>query len=213
MRILDVPQGSDEWHAARLGLATASNFSDILAEARSKGQESASRRNYRLKLVLERLTGRKGPSFESFATRQGTEREPAARLAYEVETGDVVDQRGFVLHDVLEAGASPDGLIGDDGGLEIKSPEPSAHLQALRTARVPPEYVAQVQGNLWLCQRRWWRFVSWNPDFPEHLQLVTVHVPRDQAYIDRLASEVTVFLDEVRAELAELRAMPGRMST
>jgi hypothetical protein len=210
VRVIDVVQGTDAWHSARLGLATASCFAHILAQSRTKGQESASRRNLRLKLVLERITGRKGPSFESFATRQGTAREADARRAYEVETGDLVEQRGFVRHDILEAGASPDGWIDADGGLEIKSPEPSAHLAALRTARVPSEYVAQVQGCMWICQRRWWRFVSWNPDFPEALQLVIVHVPRDQAYIDRLASEVTVFLDEVRAELAELQAMPGR---
>ncbi len=212
MKILDVVQGTEEWHAARLGLATASCFADILAQSRTKGQEATSRRNLRLKLVLERITGRKGPSFESFATRQGTAREPLARSAYEVETGEMVEQRGFIRHDILEAGCSPDGLIGTDGGLEIKSPEPFAHLQALRTARVPTEYVAQVQGCIWLSQRKWWRFCSFNPDFPERLQLVIVHVPRDAAYIDRLAAEVTVFLEEVRAEVEELRAMPGRMA-
>jgi hypothetical protein len=206
VKIIDVEQGTDAWMQARLGLATASCFQDIIAESRSKTQESTSRRNLRLKLVLERITGRKAQSFESFATRQGTEREPAARLAYEIETGETVTQVGFVRHAVLEAGASPDGLT-VDGGLEIKSPQPAAHLFVLRSGKVPAEYVAQVQGGLWLCQRKVWSFCSYNPEFSERLQLKIIRVPRDQAYIDRLAAEVTVFLDEVREEVAELVRM------
>lgn len=207
MKFVDVVQGTPEWHHARRGLATASCFQQIIAEARKKGEESASRRTYRHKLALQRITGRIAPSFESFATRQGVEREPAARLAYEVQTGDTVEQRGFCLHDVLEAGASPDGLIDADGGLEIKSPEPEAHYQVLRTGLVPSQYLAQVQGCLWICGRVWWRFVSYSPDFPERLQLKVLHVKRDQAYIDRLAGEVTVFLQEVREEVAELERL------
>jgi len=209
MKVIACAQGSPQWFESRLGLATASCFADIIAEARSKNAESTSRRNLRTKLVLERMTKRRAPGFESFATRQGQEREPAARLAYEIETGETVEQVGFVRHDVLEAGCSPDGITAD-GGLEIKSPEPSAHLVVLRTGKVPAQYVAQVQGSIWICGRSHWRFASFNPDFPERLQLRIVHVPRDPTYIDRLAAEVAVFLDEVREEVAELARMEAQ---
>ena len=194
MKIVSCAQGTDEWRAARAGLATASNFGDILAKSRTKGEEASSRRNLRIRLVLERITGRSAAGFESFATRQGQEREPLARQAYEVASGDLVQEIGFCRHDVLEAGSSPDGLIGADGGLEIKSPEPFAHLEALRTRRVPSVYVPQVQGNLWICERAWWRFVSFNPDFPEHLQLVVVDARRDETYIaGAVARRVAVY--------------------
>lgn len=206
MRIIDVTQGTDEWRAARAGIATASNFSAILARG-TKNEEATTRRNLRIKLVLERLTGRQAGGFESYATRQGTEREPLARQAYEVATGEIVRTVGFVRHDLLETGASPDGLIAADGGLEIKSPEPAAHLEAIRAKRVPTQYFAQVQGNLWICERRWWRFVSFNPDFPSALQLVIITAYRDDDYIDKLHLAVSLFMDEVRDEEAELRAL------
>lgn len=200
-------QGSEGWFAARLALATASCFADIMATGRSGG-EAVSRRNLRIKLVLERLTGRRADGgYTSFAMKAGTEREPLARLAYEVETGETVAQVGFCRHDTLEAGCSPDGWIGDDGLLELKAPEPSAHLETLRARRVPPQYVAQVQGQLWICGRKWASFASFSPDFPERLQLVIVRVERDQPYIDRLAAEVAVFMEGVRAEAAELQGM------
>src|SRR6185369_5940490 len=153
------------------------------------GEEAVGRRNLRHALALERLTQRPVDSFLSFAMRQGQEREPAARLAFEIQTGRLVQQVGFCRHDSLAAGCSPDGLIGDDEGLELKSPEPHAHLACLRTERVPSQYVWQVQGGLWITGRKRWRFVSFNPDFPEELQLVIVTEPRDQAAIDRLAAE------------------------
>lgn len=208
MKVFAFEQGTDEWRMARAGIATASCFADILAKSRTKGEEATARRNLRIKLVLERFTGRTPDSFASFATRQGSEREPKAREAYEIATGDIVRTVGFVRHDDIEAGASPDGLIGDDGGLEIKAPEPSAHLEALRARRVPRQYIAQVQGNLWICERRWWRFASFNPDFPSGRQLVIVDVLRDEPYIAGLAVAVSLFMDEVRAEMAELLAMP-----
>lgn len=210
MIVFNEPQGSPEWFASRAGMATASCFAEILAKARGGYGESASRRNLRTRLVLERLTGRRAPSFESGAIRLGIEREPLARMAFEIETGYSVSEVGFCRHDILEAGCSPDGLIGTDGGLEIKSPQPSAHLEALRTREVPSEYVAQVQGGMWICNRKWWRFVSFNPDFPETLQLVTVNAPRDQKYIDNLAAQVSVFMQEVKQEEAELASLSTR---
>lgn len=196
--LIDCAQGSAEWLNARLGLATASNFHDILAPGRGSG-ESSGRRNLRHRLALERLTRKSPSSFETSAIRQGKEREPLARAAFEIETGMVVREVGLLRHCTLMAGASPDGLIGEDGGLEIKSPEPAAHFDVLRTGTVPSIYTAQVQGNLWISERRWWCFVSWNPDFPPELQLRMIEVKRDEAFIDRLRTGVEVFLREVDA--------------
>jgi len=199
-------QGTPEWLAERAGIATASSFADVMATVKSG--EAASRRNYRARLVVERLTGKPVPTFQSAAMRQGTEREPDARMAYMMKTGAVVDQVGLCRHDTLEAGASPDGLIGTDGGLEIKCPELATHLEYIKLKTEPPEYAWQIQGGMWITGRKWWDFASFNPDFPEHLQLVIRRVCRDEAAITRLAAEVSKFMDEVRAEEALIRAMP-----
>lgn len=198
MIIIDHPQGSEEWLASRSGIATASCFADVMAVIKSG--EAASRRNYRAKLVVERLTGKPVKGFVTKAMEQGTEREPLARVAYEAETGNSVSEVGLCRHDTLECGASPDGLIGDKGGLEIKCPELATHLEYLRLKTVPAEYFWQVQGGLWITGREWWDFVSFNPDFPENLQLAVRRVQRDEDAMKRLSAEVARFMDEVRAE-------------
>lgn len=198
MIIIDHPQGSEEWLASRSGIATASCFADVMAVIKSG--EAASRRNYRAKLVVERLTGKPVKGFVTKAMEQGTEREPLARVAYEAETGNSVSEVGLCRHDTLECGASPDGLIGDKGGLEIKCPELATHLEYLRLKTVPADYFWQVQGGLWITGREWWDFVSFNPDFPENLQLAVRRVQRDEDAIKRLSAEVARFMDEVRAE-------------
>jgi hypothetical protein len=205
MRIINCEQGTEEWFAARVGIATASGFADILAKIKSG--EAATRRNYRAQLVVERLTKKPIPTFQSAAMRQGIEREPDARMAYMIKTGLVVEQVGFLRHDELEAGASPDGLIEKDGGLEIKCPELATHLSYLKLKTEPPEYTAQIQGNLWIGEREWWDFCSYNPDFPPNLQLVIRRVYRNEAYIKTLADEVARFMDEVRAEQSEILAL------
>lgn len=207
---LDMPQGSDEWRTARVGIATASGFADILAKGRGSEKEAASRRNLRAKLVVERLTGIPVQSFTSAAMQQGTEREPIARAAYESLTGEFVDAVGFLRHDEIEAGASPDGLIGEEGGIEIKCPELTAHLEYLRLPpnTCPAKYVAQVQGCIWISGRAWWKFASFNPEFPDHLQLIVRRIERDETYIAGLQLAVALFMEEVRAEEAEVRALP-----
>lgn len=202
MIIHDVTQGSEQWKLARLGLATASEFHCILAKIR-KG-EATVRRNYRVRLVLERLTGKPAESYQSAAMLQGIEREPLAREAYEARSGNLVERVGFIRHDELAAGCSPDGLIDSDGCLECKSPEPAAHLEYLRTG-CPGEYIAQCQGQMWLLERQFCDFVSFNPDFPEKLQLYVQRIPRDQAYITQLELAVRLFLGEVDELEAELR--------
>ncbi len=204
MNTATIQQGSPEWFAARCGKATASRFSDVLAKLKSGG-ESASRKNYRARLVVERLTGKPLETFSNAAMQQGVEREPLARLAYEAETGHVVEEVGFFDHPSMLAGASPDGLINADGMLEIKSPQLATHLEYLALDAEPPEYTAQIQGQMWICGRAYCDFVSFNPDFPAHLQLIVRRIQRDDAYIAKLAAEVAQFLDEVETETQRWR--------
>lgn len=206
MIVIDCEQGDPLWFQSRLGLATASCFSDILSKGKGS-DESASRRNYRLKLVLERLTGKIAQGFTSAAMTQGTEREPLARAVYESRFGRFVDLVGFLRHDELDAGASPDGLIDADGLQEIKCPEPAAHLEVLRSNEAPSKYYAQIQGQLWIAEREWCDFCSYQPEFPEALQLKVIRVERDERYIAGLALAVSIFMDEVRKEERAVREL------
>lgn len=190
-------QGSEAWKKERAGHATASRFKDVLA--RIKTGEAATRRNYRVQLVTERLIGAPiANGFTSKAMEWGTQTEPLARLAYEAHTSEPVEETGFLLHPSLDwCGASPDGLIGSDGILEIKCPEPATHMEWLLDGVLPSEHVAQVQGQLWITGRKWAHFVSFDPRFPENLQLLLVRVERDEEYIAKLEKEVRIFLREV----------------
>lgn len=202
----DMVQGSQEWLHARLGHCTASRFKDVLAKVKSG--EAAARRNYKTQLVLERLTGAMQDSYTNAAMQHGTETEPLARAAYEFFTDAEVVQTGFVRHPSVEfVGASPDGLVGDDGGIEIKCPFQSAvHLETLLSG-VPSEHIPQIQGTLWVTGRQWWDFVSFDPRMPEHLQCKIIRVVRDQAYIEELELAVRKFLSEVDALINHLRAI------
>jgi len=205
MRIVDCEQGSPEWFAARCGVASASRFGAIMATIKSG--ESAERRNYRTDLVVERLTGRPLDAFTTKAMLQGIEREPDARRAYEARTGNLVEEVGFCRLIDLDAGASPDGLVDDDGGLEIKCPERSAHLRYLQQEAEPPEYTWQIQGGMWVTGRQWWDFASYNPDFPENLQLIVRRIKRNDEAIAKLEAEVKRFLAEVSAEVERVSRM------
>lgn len=198
-------QRSDEWYAARCGKATASNFRKILATIKSG--EAADRRNYRAQLVCERLTGKVDQGFTNEAMRWGIENEPFALAAYIAHTGVYVDEEGFISHPTLLAGASPDGLIGLDGGIEIKCPTKAVHIETLRAKRMPAEHMPQVQGCMWISGRQWWDFVSYHPEFPQGLQMFVTRVPRDVAYIRTLERSVEAFLNEVATEVEELTAI------
>ena len=194
-------QGSPEWAAARAGRATASRFSDVMAKIKSG--EAAVRRNYRAELVVERMTGIPVEGFMSKEMMWGIDQEPEARARLEEETGVLVEEIGFVAHPEVAAGASPDGLIGDDGGLEIKCPNTSTHIGYL-LGGMTPDHVPQVQGNMWMTGRAWWLFVSFDPRMPEKLQLYKQMIPRDDAYIRLLEAEVRKFLREVDETVAKL---------
>lgn len=190
-----VLQRSDEWFQQRCGLATASRFKDILA--RIKSGEAAIRKNYKAQLVVERLTGIVQESYTNQAMQYGADTEPQARAAYEFMSGNQVEELGFVQHSELLAGCSPDGLIGTEGGIEIKCPfQSSVHIETLLNG-MPPEHMAQIQGALWITGRAWWDFVSFDARLPVHLQLYVKRIERDVKYITDLEADVVQFLDEV----------------
>lgn len=204
MTILQMAQGSPEWFAARLGRLTGSRAADMLATIK-KG-ESAARRNLRVQLVLERLTGESQASdYVSPDMERGTELEDEARRAYEAR-GQLVEQVGFCVHDDLMAGCSPDGFIGSDGLLEIKCPKSAQHLDYLK-GDVPDEYRKQIIHNLWLTGRRWADFVSYDPRFPKHLRLKVTTIVPSAAEMTSYELAARLFLAEVDAEATAVAAM------
>ena len=186
-------QGTEEWFAARLGKVTASRAADVMTK---KG--SAARANLSAQLVLERLTNTKGESFSSAAMQWGVDQEPFARAAYEARSGVWVDTVGFVQHPTIErAGASPDGLVGHDGLVEIKCPNTSTMIDTLLTGKVPSNYVAQMQMQMACTGRAWCDYAVFDSRMPVKAQLFVKRVQRDQKYIDDLNKEIIAFLAEV----------------
>lgn len=195
-------QRSEEWFQARLGKVTASRVADVLAKIKSG--ESASRRNYKIQLVSERLTGEKQETYINQAMQDGIDREFYARERYVQQHGEV-EEVGFIQHPTLEAGASPDGLVGDDGLIEIKCPLGTTHTETLMTQEVPSKYIPQIQFQLLCTGRKWCDFISYNPMFPEHLQLFVKRVDADPVYQKELEVEVSKFLDEVNDVINKLK--------
>lgn len=199
-------QGSPEWFAERLGRVGASRVADIVA--RTKSGYSTSRENYAVELALERLTGQRADSYSNAAMLWGTTTEPMARAAYEATTGVLVQECGSIPHPRIEmAGASPDGLIGSDGLLEIKCPNSATHINTLRSRKPDGKYVTQMQWQMACTERRWCDFVSYDPRMPEGLELFVTRIQRDAAMIAELEREVVRFLAEVDAMVAELLQM------
>lgn len=185
-------QGSDEWHLARLGKVTASRISDVMMKPSAAGYQ-----NYMAELVCERLTGNPTETFQSAAMAHGNETEPQARAMYELITATDVDEVGFVEHpQIAMAGASPDGLIGADGGLEIKCPQQNKHMKNLTGAKIDRGYMLQMQWNMACTGRFWWDFVSFNSSFPEHLQCHIQRVSRDPDAVVEITKAVTDFISE-----------------
>jgi predicted phage-related endonuclease len=193
-------QRTPAWYAARVGKLTASRAGDMLATI--KTGEAAARRDLRLQIVCERLTGlSQDNGFINAEMQRGIDKEGEARAAYEAATGALVQPCGFLQHPELATGGSPDGEIGGYGGLvEIKCPKSATHLAYLRTHAVPKEYLAQIQHQLWLTGARWCDFVSFDDRFPEALRLVIVRVTRDQVDLKAYELLVRMFLTEVDRE-------------
>lgn len=205
--IIDAPQGSPAWFQARLGRLTGSRAKDMLAEIK-KG-ESASRRNLRVQLVLERVTGRsQAPDFTSAAMQQGTDREPLAYAAYQALTGELLTRTGFLSHDTLAVGCSLDGHVGDfDGLIEIKSPIAATHLDYVKSGKIPGDYYRQILHALWITGAAWCDWLSFNPDFPTALRTKCVRVERNEIEIGIYAGAVAKFLAEVDADVAAVKAL------
>ena len=196
-------QGSEEWFTIRIGKVTASRVADVIAK--TKTGYSASRDNYMAQLVCERLTGQKGESFTNAAMQHGTDTEPLARAAYEALKDVLVDEVGFVPHPTIEmAGASPDGLVGDDGLLEIKCPNTATHIDTLLSQTVPGKYNTQMQFQMACTGRKWCDFVSFDNRLPEELQLFVTRVPRDEVFIRLIESEIVQFIAELDDKINKL---------
>ena len=202
-------QRTEEWFAARLGKVTASRVADVIAK--TKSGYSTSRDNYMAQLVCERLTGKQGESFTNSAMQWGTETEPLARSAYEASTDIMVEELGFVLHPKIEqAGASPDGLVGLFGMLEIKCPNTATHIEALLTETVPTKYITQMQWQMACAQRQWCDYVSFDPRIRQDLQLFVKRVEFDASYVAMLEEEVIQFLKELDIKVNKLNNLKAK---
>ena len=204
-KFLDCEQGSHMWQELRCGLVTASRCADVIAT--TKKGESAARAKYRTELLCEILTGQPYPQYVSQEMIWGQDQEPFARAAYELETEVMVETVGFVLHPVIPRfGASPDGLVGSEGLMQIKCPTTSTHLSWLLSGTIPVEHCPQMLAELSCTGRAWCDFVSFDPRLPAGLQLFIRRFERDEKLIAALEAEVLHF----NAELQQvLKALPG----
>ena len=201
-----IQQGSEEWLALRAGKVTASKVADILAK--TKTGVSASRGNYLIELALQRATGVIEPSFTNEAMQWGIDNEAQARVAYEVQSGNFVDQVPFIEHPTIDwFGCSPDGLVGNVGLCEIKCPNSSTHWSYLKAKAPPTKYFIQMQAQMSCTQTEWCDFVSFDPRMPERSQLLIVRVERDEPFIMAMEEAVEVFLNEVQEEVLLMKGI------
>lgn len=195
IQVFNMDQGGDEWFQARLGIPTASKFATVMAKGEGK-----TRSEYMRKLAGEIITGEVTESFSSIHTERGKEMEDEARQTYAFINSVEPELVGFIRNG--DKGASPDSLIGGNGGLEIKTALPHIQIDRLERDRLPPEHKAQVQGNLWISEREWWDFVSYWPRLP----MLCVRVYRDEEYIKTMSDEIDRFNDEKAALIERIRA-------
>lgn len=202
----EIIQGSPEWHALRCGKVTASRVADVIAK--TKTGWGASRANYMAELIAERLTGNVPEGFTNAAMQWGTATEPMARENYEFYSDVVVEQVGFVPHpSIADTGASPDGLIDDDGLVEIKCPNTATHIDTLLGSEVPAKYITQMQWQMACTGRAWCDFVSFDPRLPAEMQFWARRVQRDDVMIASLEKDVSEFLAELADKVKRLRQL------
>lgn len=199
-------QGTDDWFNARLGKVTASRLNDAFST--TKTGEGAGRINYRLELVTERLTGVKGESFTNSYMQWGTEQEPYAREAYEQAKSEFVVETGFIDHPTIPmSGASPDGLVGTEGLIEIKCPASTTHVSYLADGKVPAKYKKQMIWQIVCTGRKWCDFVSFDPRLPENLRLFVVRFEPTAQEIAEVEAQVVDFLATVDELETKLRGL------
>lgn len=190
MQVINIEQGTQEWLDTRKGVVTGSRFKDVVTPA--KGELSKSSKSYMHELVAERM-GATINFYQNDHMKRGNELEPDARTAYEFIKDVTVNEVGFCLHDNKLIGVSPDGLIGEDGGLEIKCPKETTHISYLDNGTLPLIYKPQVQGSMWITGRKWWDFMSYHPDLPP----LIVRVFRDEDYIASMRKGIIKFSEDV----------------
>jgi predicted phage-related endonuclease len=207
--VIDVEQRSPEWFAARAGVLTGSAASDMLATIKSG--EAAARRDLRLRLVLEQITGASQEDvYVSAEMKRGIEVEPLARGAYEAATGNLVRSSGFLASTGHLAGCSLDGHVGEfDGIVEIKCGKSATHLKWLRAGAVPSEHLPQIRHNLWITGAQWCDFVSFDDRFPENLQLLVIRVNAADVDLPGYEAAAVKFLAEVKNEYQSLLGWKG----
>lgn len=199
-------QGTPEWFAARLGKATGSRIADVVAKLKS-GAYSAARAKYATEVLCERLTGTPLDTYCSRDMQWGKDQEGPARGTYSRRKGVEVFQIGFVDHpEIAKAGCSPDGLVAEDGMIQIKCPTTPTHIATLESRAVPPEYLPQIQWELACTGRLWSDFVSYDPRLPPDLDMIVIRVERDDSMILELEGEVTGFLADLAQREVDLRA-------
>ena len=193
-------QGTPEWLAERAGKVTASMLSNVMMAKTTAGYQ-----NYMAQLICERLTGQAVETFKGAAMEHGNETEPQARAVYELETGNEVTECGFIQHpQIAGSGASPDGLIGADGLVEIKCPQPAKHIKNLMGGTIDKAYALQMQWQMECTGREWCDFVSFSPSFPDHLQLSITRVERNAEAVEEIKESVIKFLADVDAKMRAL---------
>jgi putative phage-type endonuclease len=203
----EIVQGSAEWKALRMGRLTASRVADATDLLKS-GKPGAKRLTYLGELIAERLTGIVVEKYQNDLMRWGTEQEPQARALYEFFQGVEVEQIAFVAHPTIAmSGASPDGLVGDHGLVEIKCPSSSTHIDTLLAQAIPEEYVKQIDWQMACTGRRWCDFVSYDPRLPPHMTMFICRRERDDAAIAALEADARSFLAEIDMKVDALNAL------
>jgi hypothetical protein len=203
------PQGTDGWKLDRAGHVTASQIANVRMKPKKDGSECVGRRNYKAQIVAEILSGKPcESSFFSPDMQRGQELEQYARAAYEVREGVLVREVGFIKHPTIErAGCSPDGLVGDDGLVEIKAPKTAIHIEYLLADEVPADYRPQLIWQLAATRREWVDFISYNEELPPHLQLFVKRFQAERDIIEDFEKDVRQFLSEVDDLLTALDAL------
>ena len=209
MRVVDCEQGSPKWKAVRCGKVTASRAHDVGITLKSGGY-GARRGNYMAELIAELLTSTPADCYIDAAMAWGTEKEPQAIARYELENELWVRRVGFVLHPELDtAGASPDGLVVEDGLVQIKCPLTATHIDTLLHGKIDACYITQMQMEMLCAERRWCDFVSYDPRMPENMQFFVKRVYRDEKAIAKLESEIRIFLADLDEKIAGLTKLYG----
>ena len=199
-------QRTDEWFLERLGKVTASKISDVMMKPTTAGYQ-----NYKAQLICERLTGIPAETFTSAAMQHGIDTEPQARAFYELESGNEVTEVGFVSHPIIEmTGASPDGLVGIDGLVEIKCPQPATHIKTLQGGNIDRKYMLQMHWQMACTGREWCDFVSFCPALPLEMQLHIERVKLDRDLLNEIAAAVVSFTAEIGQTISDLSAKYGK---